>query len=79
MVALALKVVARAIAVLVVLVRAGLERLALWARAAMVRLAVRARWPRTLRADVLRAGALGLACGDGVATLLAVVGWPGAP
>ena len=73
----AVEVVARALAVLVVLVRAGLEGLALGTRAAVVRLAVRARRTRALRARVLGAGALALAGRGVVAPLLAVVGLAG--
>ena len=73
----AVEVVARALAVLVVLVRAGLEGLALRTGAAVVGLAVRARRTRALRARVLGAGALVLAGRGVVATLLAVVGLAG--
>ena len=69
----AVEVVARPLAVLVVLVRAVLERLALRTRAAVVGLAVRARRTRALRASVLRTGALALAGRGVVAALLAVV------
>jgi hypothetical protein len=63
----AVEVVARTLAVLVVLVGAGLERLALGARASVVRLAVRAR--TLLRPGVLRRlAAVGLA-----GALLAIV------
>ena len=73
----AVEVVARALAMLVVLVRAGLEGLALRTGAAVVRLAVRARRTRALRARVLGVGALALAGRGVVAPLLAVVGLAG--
>ena len=66
-----MEVVARPVAVLVFLVGAGLEGFALGPSASVVRLAVRARallWP-----GVLRIGALALAGGRVVATLLPVV------
>ena len=66
----AVEVVARALAVLVVLVGAGLERLALGTRAAVVRLAVRSAGLAGAR---IARGAPGLARGV-VAPLLAVVG-----
>ena len=65
------EVVAWTVAMLVVLVGAALERFALGSRTSMVRLAVRAR--ALLRPGVLRAGALALAGGRVVATLLSVV------
>ncbi|HXA23446.1 MAG TPA: hypothetical protein VNW90_14225 [Acetobacteraceae bacterium] len=65
------EVVAWTVAVLVVLVGAALECLALGSRASVVRLAVGAR--ALLRPGVLRVGALALAGGCVVATLLSVV------
>jgi hypothetical protein len=69
----AMEVVAWTVAMLVVLIGAGLEGLARGPRASVVRLAVRARALALLRAGVLRVGALTLAGSSVVAPLLAVV------
>jgi hypothetical protein len=66
----AVEVVARSLAMLVVLVRAGLEGLALRTGAAVVR-------TRALRAGILRTGALALAGRRVAAKLLAVIGLAG--
>jgi hypothetical protein len=69
----AMEVVARPVALLAVLVGPVLERLALRAGAAQIRLAVRAWRTRALRAGVLRVAALGLAGSALPVPLLAVV------